>query len=340
LETELLNEPILTTATLINKVVTDFLYQNKFSYAHFPDLVDLAIVAMGLGTLQSQIGFVKESGDYWDTTQWNRFPRAFLETQPLAYASALASWTRGDQSPKWMDDLPIEVKRPMQKSLKYLTKTKDSFFESSPANHSLLSQPQDAWLQLAGSDSISKQIIGIRHLEFDESSQSQESVLVEKLNSSDRHILLHAIAATDRIKVQNDQVIEALRMLCENRDDEIRAKAIIAITRFGALDEASIKEAAKMLESPTRFVVYAGLFALKSLESVPASVLPQANRRFVRALQTCDYEFVGLFASAFNRWMDDPQRHFENLLAENSPEYLEVALESLENVREQLVAID
>jgi hypothetical protein len=340
LETELVAEPILTTATLINKVVADFLFVNNFKYARFPELVDLAVVSMGLGLLQSQIGFVKETGSFWDTTQWERYPRPFLETQSLAYASAMVAWSRDDNSPTWMDQLPVEVKKPMQKSLKYLTKSKDSFFVASPANHSLLSQSQTKWLDLLANGSSSQQIIATRHLEFGESAEPQEKSLVEKLYSSDRDTLLHAIAATERIDYQNDNVIEAIRLSVENRDEEIRAKAMIALTRFDSHDEHSINEAAKMLDCPTRFVVFAGLFGLSSLDSVPDSVLKAANRRFIQALQKCDYEFIGLFAGAFNGWLDDPKQHFDHLLSEDSPEYYEIAMESLENIREQLVEIN
>ena len=340
LETELAAEPILTTATLINKTVCDFLFVNKFNYARFPELVDLAVVSMGLGMIQSGIGFVKETGSFWDTTQWEKMPRPFLETQSLAYASALVAWSRNDHAPAWMDRLPVEVKKPMQKSLKYLSKSNDSFFKSSPANHSVLSQPQDEWLKLASNGSVSQQIIATRHLKLEESAQPQEKILTEKLYSNDRNILLHAIASTERIDYQNEQVIEALRLCLENRDDEVCSKAILALTRFNSLDEHSINQAAKMLESPTRFVVFAGLFGLSSLDSVPDQVLKSANRRFIQALQKCDYEFVGLFASAYNRWLEDPKRHFETLLSEDSPEYYEIAMESLENVREQLVGIN
>jgi hypothetical protein len=94
-----------------------------------------------------------------------------------------------------------------------------------------------------------------------------------------------------------------------------------------------------MLSSKTKYVVYAGLTALSSLDSVSEQLVPPINRSFIRSLQVCDYEFVGLFAAAFTRWLDDPKEHVERLLRDDSPEYMEIAMEALDNVGEQLVGL-
>ena len=334
-------EPILTTATLINNVVCDLLYQNGFDYAHFPEIVDLAVVGTGLGMPQSNISLVKETGSFWDSTQWELFPRPFLDCQPLAYANAIAAWIRSEKDPEWANELPVEVKRPMRKSLKFLWKTSDSFFNASSATQFMRNQSQQDWLTMAATDSPSKQIVAFRHLEFEENlNPQQESLILEKLQSGNRAILLHAIAATERMKFNNGPVTNELQLLVNHHDDEVRAKALCSLTRSGGLDEATIEVAAKMLDCRTKFVAFAGIYALSSRESVPDHVLAPANRGFIRALQTCDYEFVGLFAAAFNRWLDDPEAYFEQLLSEDSPEYLEIALAALVNIREQLVATD
>lgn len=333
-------EPLLTTATLINQVVCDLLYQHKFGYAHFPEIVDLAVVSTGLGMLQSNIGFVNNSGSFWDSTQWGIFPRPFLDSHSLAYASAIAAWARGDKDPEWANELPSEVKNPMRKSLKYLIKTNDSFIQPMAPTPSKLDQSQDDWLQLASSKSASQQVVAIRQLDFeDQRDHQREALLLEKLQSGNRAIVLHSIAATERMKIVDEPIAEELRLLVQDRDDEIRAKAMCSLTRSGKLDESTVNVAVKMLDSNARFVVFAGVFALASLDSVPEQVMPLANRGFVRALQACDYEFVGLFTAAYNRWLDDPETHFEQLLQEDGPEYLEIALEALQNVRQQLVAL-
>lgn len=291
--------------------------------------------------LQSNIGFVKQVGSFWDSTQWEVAPRPFLDCQSLAYAMAMNAWIRDEPNPEWADQLPSDVKRPMRKSLKYLfKKTDDSFFQLDSARRSSLNQSQTEWSKLAASDSPTKQVIAIRHLEFDESlNQQQEALILKKLQTRNRAVLLHAIEATQRLKNTNEPIADELRLLVQHREDEVRAKALCALTRLGMLDELTVELAAKMLDGNARFVVFSGVFALSSLDSVPTQVLPSANRGLIRALQTCDYEFVGLFAAAFNRWLDDPENHLENLLKEDSPEYLEIALEGLQNVRDQMVAL-
>ncbi len=328
---------------MINGVVCDLLYQNKFSAADFPELVDLAVVGTGLGMIRSNIGLVKRTSAFWDSTQWGLFPRPFLDCQSLAYANAIAAWARDDASPEWASDLVSEVKRPMQSSLKFLLKTNDSFFRPSEKRF-LLKQSQREWWKLAASASPSIQVIAIRHLESDAGlNDGQESLLLEKLRSSNRAIVLNAIAATERMAVRHqpiagESMVGELRMLVDHRDDEVRAKAMCALARLAKLDETTVDTASIMLESNHRHIVFAGVYALTTLNSVPDHVWPPFDRSFVRALQACDYEFVGLFAAAYHRWLDHPQSHLEDLL-HDSPDHLSIALETLQQVPGQIVSI-
>ena len=43
-------------------------------------------------------------------------------------------------------------------------------------------------------------------------------------------------------------------------------------------------------------------------------------------------------AAAYNRWLDDPPSHIQDML-QDSPEYLPIALDALQQVPEQLVSI-
>lgn len=333
-------EPKLTAATVIHYVVGDLLFQNKFGYAHFPEVVDLAVINTGLGLLQSSFGFVKQTSSFWDSTYWDASPRPFLDSNALAYANAVAAWVRGDKDPSWCTELRNEVKRPMQKSLKYLLKTNDSFFDPASANTALLKQSQSDWLKMASQSSTSTQLVAIRHMELDKQlADQQEMLLLEKLRSPVRPIVLHSISAVESLMLRSDPVANELRFLVESRDDELRAKAIIALAKLAQLDEETIDAAVKMIDSSVRYVVFAGVFALSSLKAAPDNVLRASERGFVRALQTCDYEFVGLFAVAMDRWLDDPQSHIEQLLQNDQPEYLNIATEALQNVRAQSVAL-
>ena len=333
------SEPNLTTATLVHCVVGDLLSQNKFEHAEHPEIIDLAVVSTGLGILQSRFRFVQQGGRFWDSTYWTEAPRPFLDTDALAYASAIAAWVRGDNDPQWASELPNEVKRPMRKSLKYLIKTNDSFFHPSTAATPLLKQTQSEWLQLASAASISKQIIAIRHFGPDNQlCDRQEDRLLETLRSPFRSVVLNSIAAIESLKFESEPIASELRLLVESQDDEIRSKALIALTRSGQLDGLTISCAMKMIDNSVKYVAFAGVLALASLESAPENVLKVAERGFIRALQSCDYEFVGLFAAAFNRWLSDPVSHFEQLL-HDEPEYLQIAVEALDNTREQSVAV-
>ncbi len=163
------------------------------------------------------------------------------------------------------------------------------------------------------------------------------------MRSSNRAIVLNAIAATERMAVRHhrspaNRSLRELRMLVDHRDDEVRAKAMCALARLAKLDEATIDTASIMLESNLKHVIFAGVYALSTLNSVPDHVLPPFDRSFVRALQACDYEFVGLFAAAYNRLLDDPQSHIESLL-HDSPELLQIALETLQQAPGPLVSI-
>ena len=331
---------MLTAASLTHQLVADWLHQNEFNYAHFPEVVDLATIMTGLGILQSQIPLVSTGQPFWDSTLWTTFPRPFLDGQGVAYAMANAAWCRGDKTPDWAAQLTNEIKRPTLKTIKHLFSSDDSFFHPHPPV-SRFEHSQSEWLQTASDRSTSKQIIAIRHLQFHEHADSPQVMLIgEKLRSPERSVLLHAIAATERMKVRNDQVVDELRMLLNHRDDEVRSKAICALARFAALDETAIDVAARMLDDQHRFVACAGLVALGSLDTLPDHVMPAANRGLVRSLQTCDYELVGLFSAGFHRWLDDPKSHYQKLLQEGNPEYLDIALEVLENVQHELVSLN
>ena len=340
MNTEIQSDPELTAGTLIHHCVSDLLFQEQFPYAHFPEVVDLAVIATGLGALQNGLSFVKQSNSFWDSTYWDVFPRPFLDTNALAYANAVAAWVRDDKDPAWADGLLSEAKRPMKKSLKYLFKTGDCFFDPSTAATGVIKQSQDRWIELAKQPSISKQVVAIRSLAEDEQfSLQQETLLVEKLRSLERVVILHSISAVESLKLNGQQIVDELRLLAENRDDEVRAKAIIALTKLDQLDESTIGLAAKMVGDHVKYVSYAGVFALSSLETVREPVLRAAEGGMLRALQSCDYEFVGLYAVALNRWLDDPRSHVEQLLQGDEPEYLQIVLDALDKVAEKATSL-
>ncbi|GAA5511040.1 hypothetical protein [Novipirellula caenicola] len=342
------SDPAMGLATLVNGVVSDLLWQNDYAGAHLPEQVELAVVGTGLGMLRNRIGLVAKQPTCWDSTQWELIPRPFLDCQALAYTNAIAAWARDDATPEWANDLPGDVKSPLGKSLKFLLKTNDSFFQPR-AKRSLLTQSQSEWWKLAASASASSQVIAIRHLQSDgKLNDQQESLLLEKLRCSNRAIMLNALAATERMvtkheavaseRIASESIFGELRVLTDHRDDEVRAKAMCVLARLGKLDEPTVETAAMMLEDHQKHLVFAGVYALSTLDTVPERVVPSLDRCFVRVLRACDYEFIDLIVAAYRRWLDDPQSHFEALL-QDSPEHLPIALETLEKAPEPLVQI-
>ena len=122
------HEPVLTAATLIHHLVSDLLYQNGLDRTEFPEIIDLATIGTGTGNLRSQLQFVSQGGAFWDSTRWAASPRPFLDSKALAYTCAVAAWIRDEKDPSLAREIPNEIKRSVQKSLKHLLKTGDSFF--------------------------------------------------------------------------------------------------------------------------------------------------------------------------------------------------------------------
>ncbi|MEM7454096.1 MAG: hypothetical protein AAF456_07045 [Planctomycetota bacterium] len=310
--------------------------QSGFETTELPEFVDLAVIGCGLGLLQSEISFVQEKqARFWDATRWNMTPRPFLDDSALAYAMAWKAWTAGEKDPGWIGSFRGELVRPSRKSLKYLNKTSDCFIQPASGKPSA-DHSQNDWLQIANGKSASSQIIAMRNLIIEEQLASgQERMLTDNLRSSNQDVVLHALAAVESANASGDEVVEELRILTEDRHAETRAKAMITLARCSELDERSVETAASMINDGARYVVFAGLVGLAASKSIPDSALGIVERGYVRALQTCDYEFVGLFTAAFMRWMDDPEVQIRRLLEHEEPGYLTIALDSLNEMREQ-----
>ncbi|MFK8112537.1 MAG: hypothetical protein AB8B91_10055 [Rubripirellula sp.] len=335
------SDPTLASATLINGVMCDLLSNSGFQFFHYPELVDIAVVASGLGVLRSQLSFVQKGGSHWDPTQWEAAPRPFLNIQPLAYTNALTAWVRGDSNPIWAKELEGELRRPMLKSLKFLTKTNDSFFQRSTADERLLVQSQSSWWDLASSPLASQQVVALRHLNSAEDlTDDRLALLLKKLQVNDRAIVLHAIAAVERLSCTDDKIIAELRGLVNDHNEEVRSKSMCALALLERLDDISVDIAADMLDSSVKHNVFAGLYAFCSLDSVPEHALPAIDRGFQRALKACDYEFIGLYAAGYRRWLADPTAYVTEMLEQNSPEYLQVAREAITGAPQELVTLE
>ncbi len=335
----------LPTATVIHLVVNDLLSQNSFPGAHLPEMVDLAVIATGLGVVQSHLDLVSQSASFWDPTAWEVLPPPFLDAQKSAYAHALAAWVREETAPAWSAELTGQVSAPMSKSLKFLTKTRDSFFAGSEKGLAQFTPAQ--WQEVAATDLLSAQVIGLRHCfvppensDADQIKSGWAALLIERFRSRSVHVVLHAIGAAERGAIDDPAVIDELVILAEHRDDVVKAKAMLALTQMGRLASESLELAARMLDSSEKFVTFAGLFAMASTDEVPDQAMPALDRAFSRALANCDQELINLFANGYKNWMADPAEYFHELFAERSPEYVEIAIEALETSNASLVSLE
>ncbi len=327
----------MAVATVVQGVVQDLLHQSKYEHAHFPESVDLAVLAMGLGMLRSQFELVSKEGTFWDSTQWHLIPRPFLDQSGQTWTHAINSWIRDQSKPDWYDDLPTDMRRNVGKFAKQLAQSKDCFVNlDSPGKKSTRQ-----WLESVTDKSQSIQLVAIRHLEPDAAVDTEiQKVLHDKLRSNDTDIVLHAIAATSRFESPSTDVIDELQYHVTHRDDQVRAKAMICLARMGKLDERTLETAGQFLDSKTKHVTYAGLVAVSTLDKVPEDLMPPVNRAFLRSLSECNYEFVGLFAMTFLRWFDDPKKYVREQLQEHHREFLAIAEEAIDNAQQNLVQLD
>ncbi len=324
-------------------VVQDLLFQHKYPYAHFPESVDLAAIATGLGVLRSQFDFVTKEGTFWDSTQWKLFPRPFLDSTGQLWAHAVSGWLRGNKKPAWLESLDGELRRGVAKNLKSLFSSGDCFVDPSrnTANWS-----QADWLAAASGrsgsgQSDSSRIIAARHLQPDsEVASQQQTLLQEQLRSTELAVVLNATSAIEQVGSPSVETTEELQFLTRHRDDEVRAKAMLALTRLGQLDPSMFETVGEFLDSKSRHVTFSGLMAVSSLGKIDDDLLGPIHRAFLRSLSDCNYEFVNLFAVAFTRWFDDPKQHVENILADHYSEYLEIAIEAIDNAKENFVKLD
>lgn len=322
IETEFESNAPLATAALLQSMVLDLLATRGMTEAPSGEFLDAAVVLCGLGEPRAEVELISNAGSYWDATIWDAHPAKFLDHESLAYAHSLAIWCRDGSA-----DLPASM-RTAKGALKYLNKTNDSFFQKSLVTDEQLEIKQ--FVELAENGSEATRICAMQFFHSDEASKQQqdEAVLANLRHRSD-HVIAHAVSAAQRTQSTSPGVVEELKLLTDNHDDRLRSKAVQAVTLMGQLDDYVADNAAKMLSSSTNFVTYSGLLALVKLDKVSEDVLKLADRGFERALHTCNYPFIELFAGAYNKWLDDPAAHLNKLWGERSPEYYQMATEAL-----------
>ena len=329
IETEFGDSPPLATAALMQSLVHDLLVNNGLANAAPGEFLDAAVALCGLGGPRAEVELISDAGSYWDTTRWDASPANFLDHESLAYAHSLAIWCRGGN----VDLLPASM-RTAKGSLKYLNKTNDSFFQRSLVIDDQLAI--ETFIELAASGKDSTRIAAMQFFNSDQAlHEQQDAAILENLRHRSEHVIAHAVSAALVTQTTSPGIVEELKLLTDNHDDRLRSKAVQAVTLLGQLDDYVAGNAAKMLSSSTAYVTYSGLLALAKLDKVSEDVLQLADRGFERALHTCNYQFVELFAGAYNRWLDDPVAHLNRLWGERSPEYYQMAVEALTALTDQ-----
>ena len=167
---------------------------------------------------------------------------------------------------------------------------------------------------------------------------TQIECLVDKVKSSNRDLVLHAITTIENLELDDPRIIEQLKLHLEDRDEEIQAKALLALTGVIAKHDYPMEDAARMLASKTSFVVYAAIISLATIPEVDDKIIRIADRAFGRALQSCDYGLVELFARAYLTWLPEPVTHIADTFEDGYEEYIDTALEAIKNVKLQRAA--
>ena len=323
IETEFADNPPLATAALLQSLIHDLLVANGMTDAAPGEFLDAAVVLCGLGGPRADVELISDAGSYWDTSRWEASPAEFLDHESLAYAHSLAIWCRSGDA----DLLPASMKT-AKGSLKYLNKTNDSFFQKNLVVDDQLKNNTFAKLATEGNEST--RIAAMQFFHSDEALREQhDAAILENLQHRNDQVIAHAISAAQKTQSSSPGVIEELKLLTDNHDDRLRSKSVQAVTLMGHLDDYVADNAAKMLSSSTDYVTYSGLLALAKLDKVSEDVLKLADRGFEKALHSCNYHFIELFAGAYNRWLDDPTAHLNKLWGERSPEYFQMATQAL-----------
>lgn len=336
LETTVEDDASLTIATLIQMTVLDFLTQIKFSLVERPEILDMAVVATGLGVLRSKIKLVETFATFWDISSWDNIWRPFLDGRAFAHVAAISAWSRNQPKPNWLGELHPDIQSDVKKSLKYLNKTGDCFVQPSTEFRLLENRKPTDWVELANSKSQSEQVIALFNMPGD--ATDLENLLIDKLRSRKDAIVLHAIGSIHRLDLNRDSIVDELRLLVHNSNDDIRAKALLVLGDFAKVDPDTMEQAKKMLSSRVKHVEYAAIGALSTLDNIPDTVLQSVEQGLVRSLQFCNYEMLGCYLFGLDHWLEEPEPHLENILIDESPEYLRIAIETLDQMRNPEVA--
>ena len=313
----------------MQSLVQDLLVTKGVATTAPGEFLDAAVVLCGIGGPRAEVELISDAGSYWDSTRWDASPANFLDHESLAYAHSLAIWCRGGDA----DLLPTSM-RTAKGSLKYLNKTNDSFFQKDLVVDDQLAV--DTFVKLAADGNESSRICAMKCFQSTEAPmEQQDAAILENLRHRSDDVIAHSVSAAQLTQTTSTNVIEELKFLTDNPDDRLRSKAVQAVTLLGQLDDYVADNAAKMLGSSTNYVTYSGLLALAKLDRVSDDVLKLADRGFERALHSCNYQFIELFAGAYNRWLDDPRTHLYKLWDERSPEYYQMAVEALTALTDQ-----
>ena len=310
----------------------------EFPLAESNELVEASLVTMGLGMPRNQLSFVKQSPQYWDTTTWDAIPRPFLDPPCQAYVNALTAWLRNESNARWIDQLHPEIIRPTKKALKFLNKTQDTFLKSidSPIHDRTPSE----WLELANQKSVSNQIAALQFFAGTQSfPDDHQDLLLSKLRSRNDAVVVHAIGAAESIESPSAEIIDELRMLTDSIDEIAKSKAMVTLSKLRQLDQNCFNNALKMIQSDTKHVVYTGLLGMLTKESIDEAEQNIVNRVFLKYLQSCNYEFVNLFVTAYSRWVPDLNSYLHELLDDDYREYLDIALEAAKSI-EKLESVE
>jgi HEAT repeats len=261
-------------------------------------LTDLLTVYLGVGifgansTLREQT--VREGRFSW----WSIQKQGYLPMRMYGYALGLFAWARGEVRPAWSRHLRLDIREPLQKSLRYLEKTGDSTFPAKP----LPGVADDHGLQAAIAKlehtSASFRLLGLQQLiELGTPAAAALEQIAQRLHDRDHDVtgtaahLLGIIGPPATIRVPD------LKGMLASRAANHRECAAFALGEIRPDDQHVINELVRLMDDNDVNVAASAIDALGKYGTRAHGTTTLLLQRYDKALCKCDFAVIDNLAT-------------------------------------------
>jgi hypothetical protein len=296
---------------------------------------DLFPVFLGAGPLSANRATAKScrGGGTWQW--WNIGEQNQLPPHALGYALALFAWVRREDGAGLTRHLSPDVADVMKEGLRYLKKTEDSLF--TPDNVGVAAAPStlSGLIRQLEQGSDSFKVAALWEL-ADMGSKASEAAagVAQLLHHRAPEIRGEAAKTLGRLENVEPVHIEALLDALEDRDERVRASAVLAVGMLRPDPARSLPILEDMLEIRTPQVTTAVCAALASYGREAETSAKPVFGAYRRALVECQYAVVELIAETLIRIHETPEQFADDLFGEHDDDLRENALKALRAARE------